>query len=108
MSRSTSNTSYQLLLSAPKTTRQRMGVSQAELAGHLGNTQTFVSTCERGERRIDAVQLVEFAEALGVEPQELLSEDLDRHNGSLFANAKKTRNRSWPKSILSCQICFEH
>lgn len=42
-----------------------MGVSQAELAGHLGNTQTFVSTCERGERRIDAVQLVEFAEALG-------------------------------------------
>jgi hypothetical protein len=33
-----------------------------------------VSNCERGERRINAVELVEFAEALGVPPQELLGE----------------------------------
>lgn len=94
MSRSTRNTSYQLLLSVPKTTRQRMGVSQAELAGHLGNTQTFVSTCERGERRIDAVQLVELAEALGVESQELLGEYLDRRKRGRFADSRKTKSRS--------------
>ncbi|WP_460481883.1 helix-turn-helix domain-containing protein [Comamonas humi] len=94
MSRSTHNTNYQLLLSVLKTARKRMGVSQVELAERLGNTQTFVSKCERGERRIDAVELVEFAEALGVPPQELLGEYLDRRNGGLFAGGKKTRSRS--------------
>ncbi len=51
-------------------------MTQIELAERLGNTQTFVSKCERGERRIDAVELVEFAQAMGVAPQELLGEHL--------------------------------
>ena len=68
MSQSTHNTDYQLLLSILKAARKRVGVSQVELAERLENTQTFVSKCERGERRIDAVELVEFAEALGVPP----------------------------------------
>ena len=92
MSGSTHHTNYQLLLSVLKTARKRMGVSQVELAKRLGNTQTFVSKCERGERRIDAVELVEFAEALGVPPQELLGEYLVRRNSNLFAISKKTRN----------------
>jgi len=58
--------------------RQREGVSQVELAARLGNTQTFVSKCERGERRIDVVELVEFAEALGVPPMELIGEFLSQ------------------------------
>lgn len=94
MSLSTHNTDYQLLLSILKTTRKRMGVSQVELAKRLGNTQTFVSKCERGERRIDAVELVEFAEALGVQPQELLGEYLDKRSSSPFAPVRKTRSRS--------------
>lgn len=49
-----------------------------DLADRLGNTQTFVSKCERGERRLDVVELVEFAEALGVEPLDLLSEFLTK------------------------------
>lgn len=56
-----------------------MGVSQVELAERLENTQTFVSKCERG-RRIDAVELVEFAEALGVQPLELMGEYLEQRN----------------------------
>jgi transcriptional regulator with XRE-family HTH domain len=94
MSRSTHNTNYQLLLSVLTATRKRVGVSQVELAKRLGNTQTFVSKCERGERRIDAVELVEFAEALGVLPQELLSEYLNRRESNLFTDSKKTRSRS--------------
>ncbi|BCN39207.1 hypothetical protein ALDI51_25260 [Alicycliphilus denitrificans] len=93
MSRSTHNTDYQLLLSILKTARKRVGVSQVELAERLGNTQTFVSKCERGERRIDAVELVEFAEALGVPPQELLSEYLDKRSSGPFAHSGKTRSR---------------
>ncbi|WP_211327677.1 helix-turn-helix domain-containing protein [Solilutibacter pythonis] len=69
MAQSTHNHDYQFLLAVPKAARERVGVTQIELAERLGNTQTFVSKCERGERRIDAVELVEFAEALGVTPQ---------------------------------------
>ncbi|WP_028601760.1 helix-turn-helix domain-containing protein [Ottowia thiooxydans] len=94
MSRSTHNSHYQLLLAVLKTARKRVGVSQVELAERLGNTQTFVSKCERGERRIDAVELVEFAEALGVPPQELLNEYLDQRSRNQFASSKKTRGRS--------------
>lgn len=51
---------------------------QIELAERLGNTQTFVSTWERRLRRIDIVELVKLAEALGMSSQELLSKYLER------------------------------
>lgn len=94
MSLSTHNSDYQLLLSILKTSRKRVKVSQVELAERLGNTQTFVSKCERGERRIDAVELVEFAEALGVSPLELLGEYLDKRSSSLLAHNRKTKSRT--------------
>ena len=94
MSLSTHNTDYQLLLSVLKTARKRMGVSQVELAERLGNTQTFVSKCERGERRIDAVELMEFAEALGVPPLELLGEYLEhRNHRGMLPKDRKTKSR---------------
>lgn len=94
MAQSTHNSDYQLLLSVLKAARKRMGVSQVDLAERLGNTQTFVSKCERGERRIDAVELVEFSEALGVAPLELLGEYLAQRSQGLFPKAKKARRRS--------------
>lgn len=91
MAQSTHNADYQLLLAVLKTARKRVGMSQVELASRLGNTQTFVSKCERGERRIDAVELVEFAEALGVQPLGLLSEYLERRGRT---SSTKTRKAS--------------
>lgn len=37
-----------------------------ELAKRLDETQSFVSKCERGERRIDVVELRIFCQALGI------------------------------------------
>jgi transcriptional regulator with XRE-family HTH domain len=88
MSRSTHSRDYQLLLAVLRAARKRADVSQVELAERLGNTQTFVSKCERGERRIDAVELVEIAEALGLSPQELLAEYLEQRGSS---RSSKTR-----------------
>lgn len=48
MAQSTHNRDYQLLLAVLKAARKRVGVTQIELAERLGNTQTFVSKCERG------------------------------------------------------------
>ena len=89
MAQSTHNPDYQLLLTVLKAARKRAGVSQIDLAERLGNTQTFVSKCERGERRIDAVELVEFAEALGVPLLVLLGEHLERGTKAKFKRASE-------------------
>ena len=39
---------------------------KTRLARRLGETQSFISKCERGERRIDVVELRAFCKALGI------------------------------------------
>jgi len=63
---STRHRDYELLTRSLRETRARLGLTQAELAERLGNSQAFVSKVERGERRLDVVELVEFCEALKV------------------------------------------
>ncbi|WP_087865076.1 helix-turn-helix domain-containing protein [Comamonas thiooxydans] len=46
--------------------RRAAGLTQVELADRLGETQVFVSKCERGERRIDLVETMEWCRAIGV------------------------------------------
>jgi transcriptional regulator with XRE-family HTH domain len=41
--------------------RRAAGLTQAEVAGKLRRPQSFVSKCESGERRVDVVELMEFA-----------------------------------------------
>ena len=38
-------------------TREAAGLTQVELAEKLGQSQSFVSKYERGERRLDIIQL---------------------------------------------------
>lgn len=47
--------------------RERMGLTQAELAKRLDKPQSFVSKYESGERRLDVVEFVFVCSALGVE-----------------------------------------
>jgi len=48
-----------------ETARKQVGVTQIELAERPGNTQAFVSKCKQGERRINAVELMEFRRGAG-------------------------------------------
>lgn len=73
---STHHEDYQLLVSMLRETRERDGVTQVELATGLGTTQTFISKVERGERRLDVVELIEVFEALGIKPDAWISEYL--------------------------------
>ena len=41
------------------------GLTQEEVARRTGQTQAFVSRCERGERRLDIVELRAFLQAFG-------------------------------------------
>lgn len=52
---------YGLFLQKLKQARLDAGLTQVEAARLLRITQSTLSKCERGERRIDVVELEEFA-----------------------------------------------
>ena len=56
---------YGLLLKAIRVARKAAGISQVELAERLQLTQSSVGKCERGERRLDVVELREWCLAIG-------------------------------------------
>jgi len=57
---------YKLFLRLVVDLRKEAGITQEQLAKRLGETQSFVSKCERGERRIDIVELAAFCKALRI------------------------------------------
>jgi transcriptional regulator with XRE-family HTH domain len=48
-----------------KEARQLAGFTQANAAATLKRPQSFVSKCESGERRIDVIELDDFAKLYG-------------------------------------------
>ena len=46
--------------------REEAGLTQEDLGGRLGQTQSWVSKVERGERRLDVVELKAFCTHLGL------------------------------------------
>jgi transcriptional regulator with XRE-family HTH domain len=59
------STEYVRFLSLLRQTREQAGLTQVELAQRLDTTQSFISKCERGDRRIDIVELRAFCTAMG-------------------------------------------
>ena len=58
---------YAVLLSMLRAARHTAGLTQEQLAECLSQTQSFVSKTERGERRLDVVELRAFTKALGIQ-----------------------------------------
>lgn len=48
--------------------RRTAGLSQAQLAERLGKAKSHVAMIERGQRRIDSLELYAMAQAFGLEP----------------------------------------
>lgn len=66
MEKSIYSQEYSLVLAQLRDARERKGLTQIQVAESLGQTQSFVSKVERGERRIDIVELRAFCRAIGV------------------------------------------
>lgn len=64
MEKSIHTPEYASFLRALRQAREDAGVTQVELAERLDQSQSFVSKVERGESRLDIVQLQVICEAL--------------------------------------------
>ena len=50
--------------------RKAAGLTQAEVAARLKIHQSYVTDIERGQRRVDLVELIALAKAIGFDPHE--------------------------------------
>ncbi|MBI1826413.1 MAG: helix-turn-helix transcriptional regulator [Planctomycetes bacterium] len=57
MDKSIHSKEYQVFLRHLRQARKKAGLTQIQLARRLSETQSFVSKCERGERRLDIVEV---------------------------------------------------
>lgn len=74
MKKSVFTREYQVLLQVLHAAREKAEVTQIELANRLGRSQSFVSKCERGERRLDVVQLRQICHAIGTTLPKVINE----------------------------------
>lgn len=65
MDKSLFTTEYAVLLRVLRGLREQAGITQVELAKRLGQSQSFVSKYERGETRLDLIQLRTICRTLG-------------------------------------------
>lgn len=66
MGKSLNSTESEKLAALLRSVRSEAGLTQAEVAGRLGQPQSFVSKYESGERRLDVIELRQVCKALGV------------------------------------------
>ncbi len=73
---------YRAFLQRLKAQRLLRRKTQVEVAKTLGKPQSFVSKIERGERRLDPLELKQVAALYGVSADWLLGKQAKRQTGS--------------------------
>ncbi len=61
MKRSIYSKEHEFLVGRLKQARREAGIDQSQAAKLLGKSQSYISKIESGQRRVDIVQLKEFA-----------------------------------------------
>lgn len=64
---------YSTFTSLLRDERKKVGLTQAKLAKRLRQPQSYVSKYERGDRRLDVIEFLEIARAVGFDPGDVLS-----------------------------------
>lgn len=65
---------YRATIGALKEVRMGRGISQRELARRLGKPPSFVNKIEQLERRLDILEYIAIAEAMGLKADVLLAQ----------------------------------
>ncbi|MFK4488496.1 transcriptional regulator with XRE-family HTH domain [Bradyrhizobium sp. USDA 336] len=72
MSRTLQSTRHEALRLFLIEKRKKAGLTQTEVAAKLKRYQSFVASVETGQRKLDVVQLIAFAEAIGFDPRDAI------------------------------------
>lgn len=57
---------YKAFLKQLRLVRRESKLTQEDMANRLRQTQSFISKCERGERRLDVIELRQFCIAMEI------------------------------------------
>jgi len=76
MQKSLKSAEYARLIELLVAVRHGAGIRQHVLAKKLGRPQSFIAKYEGGERRIDVIEFIAIARALGADPLRLFKEFL--------------------------------
>jgi transcriptional regulator with XRE-family HTH domain len=71
MTKSLHTSEYAALIRILIETRKQVGMTQHDVADRLGKPQSYVAKVEGGERRLDVLEFVMLAKALGENPTAL-------------------------------------
>jgi transcriptional regulator with XRE-family HTH domain len=80
MEKSLFTSDYRAVCRLLREKREAAGLTQVEMAERLDETQSYVSKCERGDRRVDLVQLRQFCRAMGLSLLDFVGE-FERQTG---------------------------
>jgi transcriptional regulator with XRE-family HTH domain len=72
---------HQIVGAALAAARSRAAVTQAQLARILRKPQSFVSNYERGQRRLDVLELLRIVDALRADPRKVFDAILAAKRG---------------------------
>ena len=72
MPKSVFTAEYEVFLCTLVAARTEAGLTQQELAESLDRPQSFVSKYEHGQRRLDVVEFLYVARALGIDPHAVI------------------------------------
>jgi len=64
---------YRSAIEAIKAARMELGISQRELARRLNKPPSFVNKIEQLERRLDMLEFIAIAQAMEIQPHDLLA-----------------------------------
>lgn len=78
MPKSIHSETYRALVARLADARRASGLTQQALAERLGKPQSYVAKVEGHERRLDVVEFLEMARALGVDPMPMVGEAWER------------------------------
>jgi transcriptional regulator with XRE-family HTH domain len=76
MQKSLKSAEYARLVEVLVAARHEAGIRQQALAAKLRRHQSFIAKYEGGERRIDVIEFIAIARALGADPLKLFKEFL--------------------------------
>ncbi len=77
MPRDLTSARYAELRELIKQARKKAKMTQVDVADALGRPQSYVADIERGQRRVDVIEFLALAEAIGLNPIRMLEKIKD-------------------------------